>query len=44
MFSVRRWQLDQNSCLPNDTVLCSVAAAVWVLQDWGWRGLDLREF
>lgn len=41
MFSVRRWQLDQNSCLPNDNVLCTVAAAlaaaaVWVLQDLGW--------
>lgn len=44
MFSVERWQLDQNSCLPNDNVLCSIAAVltaaeVRVLRHWGWGGL-----
>lgn len=47
MFSVERWQLDQNSCLPNDNVLCSIAAVltaaeVWVLRHLGWGGLDFR--
>lgn len=42
MFAVNHWQLDQNSCLPNDAVLCSMAAlpaaagtpswGIWVLQ------------
>lgn len=45
MFSVKRWQLDQNSCLPNDNVRCDraavlTAAEVGVLQDVGWGGLD----
>lgn len=26
MFAVNHWQLDQNCCLPNDAVLCSIAA------------------
>lgn len=26
MFAVSHWQLDQNSCLPNDAVLCCTAA------------------
>lgn len=44
MFAVNHWQLDQNSCLPNDAVLCSIAAVpaaagtpswgIWVLQGW----------
>jgi len=28
MFSVKHWQLDQNSCLPNDNVLCNIAAVL----------------
>ena len=44
-FSVKHWQLDQNSCLPNDNVLCNIAAVLTaaeggVLQDLGWGGLD----
>lgn len=44
-FSVKHWQLGQNSCLPNDNVLCNIAAVLTaaeggVLQDLGWGGLD----
>lgn len=46
MFSVEHWQLDQNSCLPNDNVLRDIAAVltaaeVGVPQDLGWGGLGV---